>query len=383
MMNQIYLDYNATTPLDPLVLEEMLPYFSKKYGNPSSIHSFGNMAKSALDLSRDRLAAMVNSRPKEITFTTGGSESNNYAIKGIAYAHREKGNHLITTSAEHASCLETFSFLESQGFEVTYLDVDSDGIIDPGQLSESIKDSTILVSCIYANNETGVVNPINRLSAIANEKGVIFHTDAVQTLGKIEVDLKELNVDMASFSSHKIYGPKGVGALYIKMGVNPVSLLHGGGQERGKRSGTENVPGIAGFGKAAELVNQAFPEEIERIKNLKALLKDGIFNSIKGVRINGNSPNKLPNTLNISFDGIEGESLVMNLDMDGIAVSTGSACSEGNVDPSHVLLAMGQSNTEAISSLRLSIGRFTTKEEINKFLDVLPAITERIRKAKL
>ena len=382
-MNKIYLDYNATTPLDPLVLEEMLPYFNQNYGNPSSIHSFGNMAKSALDLSRDRLASLVNSRPKEITFTTGGSESNNFAIKGIAYGYKDKGNHLITTPAEHVSCLEAFSFLESQGFEVTYLEVDSNGMIDPRQLSESINESTILISCIYANNETGVVNPIDRLSAIANEKGVIFHTDAVQALGKIKVDLKNLNVDLASFSSHKICGPKGVGALYIKMGVNPVSLLHGGGQERGKRSGTENVPGIAGFGKAAELVNQAFNDETERINNLKELLKDGILGSIKGVRVNGNSPDKLPNTLNISFEDIEGESLVMNLDMDGIAVSTGSACSEGNVDPSHVLLAMGQSDKEAISSLRISIGRFTTEKEINKFLEVLPVITERIRKANL
>ena len=382
-MNKIYLDYNATTPLDPLVLEEMLPYFNQNYGNPSSIHSFGNMAKSALDLSRDRLAALVNSRPKEITFTTGGSESNNFAIKGISYAYKDKGNHLITTSAEHASCLETFSFLESEGFEVTYLGVDSNGLIDPQQFSDSITESTILASCIYANNETGVINPIDKLSEIANEKGVIFHTDAVQALGKIKVDLKGLNVDLASFSSHKIYGPKGVGALYIKMGVNPVSLLHGGGQERGKRSGTENVPGIAGFGKAAEIVNQTFNDEIERIIKLKTLLKDGILNSISGVRVNGISPEKLPNTINISFDDIEGESLVMNLDMDGIAVSTGSACSEGNVDPSHVLLAMGQSEKEAISSLRISIGRFTTEEEINKFLDRLPGIAERIRKAKL
>ena len=382
-MNQIYLDYNATTPLDPLVLEEMLPYFSKDYGNPSSIHSFGNKAKSALDLSRDRLAALVNARPKEVTFTTGGSESNNYAIKGIAYALREKGNHLITTSVEHASCLETFSFLESQGFEVTYLDVDRNGLVDPEQLSGSIRESTILISCIYANNETGVINPIKTISGIANDKDIIFHTDAVQTLGKIEIDLKELNVDMASFSSHKIYGPKGVGALYIKMGVNPVSLLHGGGQERGKRSGTENVPGIAGFGKAAELVYKTFKDERKRIANLKELLREGIFKSVEGVNINGNSPENLPNTLNLSFEGVEGESLVMNLDMEGIAVSTGSACSEGNVEPSHVLLAMGQSNTEAISSLRLSIGRFTTNEDIERFLEILPGITDRIRKTKL
>ncbi len=382
-MNQIYLDYNATTPLDPLVLEEMLPYFSKDYGNPSSIHSFGNKAKSALDLSRDRLAALVNARPKEVTFTTGGSESNNYAIKGIAYALREKGNHLITTSVEHASCLETFSFLESQGFEVTYLDVDRNGLVDPEQLLGSIRESTILISCIYANNETGVINPIKTISGIANDKDIIFHTDAVQTLGKIEIDLKELNVDMASFSSHKIYGPKGVGALYIKMGVNPVSLLHGGGQERGKRSGTENVPGIAGFGKAAELVYKTFNDERKRIANLKKLLKEGIFKSVEGVNINGNTPENLPNTLNLSFEGVEGESLVMNLDMEGIAVSTGSACSEGNVEPSHVLLAMGQSNTEAISSLRLSIGRFTTNEDIERFLEILPGITDRIRKTKL
>ena len=382
-MNQIYLDYNATTPLDPLVLEEMLPYFSKDYGNPSSIHSFGNKAKSALDLSRDRLAALVNARPKEVTFTTGGSESNNYAIKGIAYALREKGNHLITTSVEHASCLETFSFLESQGFEVTYLDVDRNGLVDPEQLSGSIRESTILISCIYANNETGVINPIKTISGIANDKDIIFHTDAVQTLGKIEIDLKELNVDMASFSSHKIYGPKGVGALYIKMGVNPVSLLHGGGQERGKRSGTENVPGIAGFGKAAELVYKTFKDERKRIANLKELLKEGIFKSVEGVNINGNSPENLPNTLNLSFEGVEGESLVMDHDMEGIAVSTGSACSEGNVEPSHVLLAMGQSNTEAISSLRLSIGRFTTNEDIERFLEILPGITDRIRKTKL
>ena len=382
-MKHIYLDYNATTPLDPLVLEEMLPYFSADYGNPSSIHSFGNKAKSALDVSRDKLAALVNARPKEITFTAGGSESNNFAIKGIAYALRDKGNHLITTSVEHASCLETFSHLESEGFEVTYLGVDSNGLVDLTELEDSIGDKTTLISCIYANNETGVINPVKSISEIASEKGVLFHTDAVQSLGKIKTDLKDLNVDLASFSSHKIYGPKGVGALYIKMGVNPVSLLHGGGQERGKRSGTENVPGIAGFGKAAELVKNSFNKETERISGLKDLLEKGILENIEGVGINGKIQDKLPNTLNISFEGIEGESLVMNLDMEGIAVSTGSACSEGNVEPSHVLLAMGQSTTEAISSLRLSIGRFTTKEEIESFLDKLPGIAERIRNTRL
>ena len=382
-MKHIYLDYNATTPLDPLVLEEMHPYFSSDYGNPSSIHSFGNKAKSALDVSRDRLAALVNARPKEITFTAGGSESNNFAIKGIAYALRDKGNHLITTSVEHASCLETFSHLESEGFEVTYLGVDSNGLVDLNQLEDSIGDKTTLISCIYANNETGVINPVKSISEIAGEKGVLFHTDAVQALGKIKTDLKELNVDLASFSSHKIYGPKGVGALYIKMGVNPVCLLHGGGQERGKRSGTENVPGIAGFGKAAELVKSSFDEETTRISGLRDLLEKGILENIEGIGINGEVQDKLPNTLNISFEGIEGESLVMNLDMEGIAVSTGSACSEGNVEPSHVLLAMGQTTKEAVSSLRLSIGRFTTKEEIEIFLDKLPGIAERIRNTRL
>ena len=382
-MKHIYLDYNATTPLDPLVLEEMIPYFSSDYGNPSSIHSFGNKAKSALDVSRDRLAALVNARPKEITFTAGGSESNNFAIKGIAHALRGKGNHLITTSVEHASCLETFSHLESEGFEVTYLDVDSNGLVDLTQLEDSIGDKTTLISCIYANNETGVINPVKSISEIAGERGVLFHTDAVQALGKIKTDLKDLNVDLASFSSHKIYGPKGVGALYIKMGVNPVTLLHGGGQERGKRSGTENVPGIAGFGKAAELVKSSFDDETSRISGLRDLLEKGILENIEGVGINGEVQDKLPNTLNIFFDGIEGESLVMNLDMEGIAVSTGSACSEGNVEPSHVLLAMGQSTTKAVSSLRLSIGRFTTKEDIESFLDKLPGIAKRIRNTRL
>lgn len=378
-MKELYLDYNATTPVDPRVLEEMLPYFLNDYGNPSSIYSQGSRGKAALDLSRERIAGLVNANPKEITFTSGGSECNNFAIKGIAYALREKGNHFITTSVEHASCIETFKFLETQGFETTYLDVDRNGIIDLDQLTDSIRDTTVLISCIFANNETGVISPIERISEIAAENGVLFHTDAVQTLGKIEVDVEKIPVDLASFSSHKVYGPKGAGAIYIKKGVNPVPLLHGGGQERGRRSGTENVPAIVGFGKAAEIIGTVFDDEIKRISTLTGILREGILNSTEGVTINGDSSYKLPNTLNFSFDGIEGESLVMNLDMEGIAASTGSACSEGNVEPSHVLLAMGLSRKEAVSSLRLSTGRFTKKEDIENFLRVIPVITGRIR----
>ncbi len=300
----------------------------------------------------------------------------------MAWANINKGNHLITTSVEHASCLEVFKFLGRFGFDVTYLPVDSYGLIDLDQLVDSISDKTILISCMYVNNETGVINPIIEIGEIARQKGIIFHTDAVQAAGKIELSLKDMPVDLASVSSHKIYGPKGVGALYIKKGTQLESLVHGGGQERGKRSGTENVPGIFGFGKSCELAIEEQNEEILRINELTKVLTDGILNNVKGTYINGHLEKRVSNTINVGFDDIEGDSLVMNLDLEGVAASTGSACSEGNVDPSHVLLAMGLNKEKAISSLRLSLGRFTKLEEINTFLEILPEVVNRIRELK-
>ncbi|NIP32228.1 MAG: aminotransferase class V-fold PLP-dependent enzyme [Candidatus Dadabacteria bacterium] len=381
-MKKIYFDYNSTTPLDPRVAEVMKPLMDNGFGNPSSIHSFGNEAKATLDESREKVAKFLGSKTSEIVFTCGGSESNNFAIKGVAWANINKGNHLITTSVEHASCLEVFKFLGRFGFDVTYLPVDSYGLIDLDQLVDSISDKTILISCMYVNNETGVINPIIEIGEIARQKGIIFHTDAVQAAGKIELSLKDMPVDLASVSSHKIYGPKGVGALYIKKGTQLESLVHGGGQERGKRSGTENVPGIFGFGKSCELAIEEQNEEILRINELTKVLTDGILNNVKGTYINGHLEKRVSNTINVGFDDIEGDSLVMNLDLEGVAASTGSACSEGNVDPSHVLLAMGLNKEKAISSLRLSLGRFTKLEEINTFLEILPEVVNRIRELK-
>ena len=382
-MEKIYFDYNATTPVDRRVIDVMLPYFHDDYGNPSSIHSFGNNAKAVLDIAREKVAGLINSRPKEIIFTNGGSEGNNYIVKGLALALNEKGNHIISTQVEHASTLETLKYLESVGYEVTYLSVDEDGNVDLEELRDSFSQKTVLITCMLVNNETGVISPVKEIGNIAREKGVLFHTDAVQALGKIKLDIGELPVDAASFSSHKIYGPKGVGAVYLKTGLNPVSLLHGGGQEKGKRSGTENVPGVAGFGKACELIAGSFDEESNRVNKLTRTLEARVLENVKGVRLNGKGAERIPNTLNFSFDGLEGESLVMNLDLEGIAASTGSACSEGNVEPSHVVLAMGLSKEMAVSSLRLSLGRFSTEEDIRKFTSVLPPIVERIRNTKI
>lgn len=381
-MNKIYLDYNATTPVDPIVLDSMIPYLKYNYGNPSSIHSFGSDAKAALDLARERVSSFLGSRSSEIVFTTSGSESNNYAIKGVAFGNRDRGNHLITTKVEHASCLETFRYLESSGFKVSYIGVDSKGAIDPGEIERAVTDDTILISCIYVNNETGVISPVPEISEIAKKKGVILHTDAVQATGKIDIDLKKLPVDLLSFSSHKIYGPKGAGVLFIRKGTKLTSLIHGGGQERGRRSGTENVVGIVGMGKACELLGKQPEDERSRVKKLRDKLHEGLMQIEDGLELNGDRINRVGNTLNVSFHGVHGESLVMNLDIEGIAVSTGSACSEGNVDPSHVLLAMGQDKERAVSSLRFSIGRFTTQEDIEEVLQIIPSVLERIKKAK-
>ena len=382
-MRTIYLDYNATTPIDPRVYETMVPYFKEEYGNPSSIHSFGSRGKAALDTSRERIAEFLDTKEKEIIFTSGGSESNNFAIKGAAFALRELGNHLITTQVEHASVLECFKFLETLGFRTTFLGVDEDGLIDLDELREAITDDTILVSIMFVNNETGVIMPIKEIGEIVRERGVIFHTDAAQAVGKLDirVSVKDLSIDLFSFSSHKIYGPKGAGALYINSGTKTKPLIHGGGQERGNRSGTEDVPAIVGMGKACEIVKEeARSQKSEvRIKRLRDSLHRKITEKISGVKLNGHPEKRISNTLNLSLEDVEGESLVMNLDLEGIAVSTGSACSEGNVDPSHVLLAMGLSKKQALSSIRFSFGNINQEDDIDRVIEVLPKIVERIR----
>lgn len=386
-MKKVYLDYNATTPVDPRVLDAMMPYLAENYGNPSSIHSFGRKGKEALDKAREQVADFISANPKEIIFTSGGSESSNFAIKATAIKYRsETKNHLITTKVEHECVLESYMYLEKQGFEVTYLDIDKEGQIDLDELRDSISDATILVSCMYANNETGVIFPIEQIAEIVKEKGAIFHTDAVQAAGKINIDLNKIPADLLSISAHKFYGPKSVGALFIRdsfsQQISLAPLIHGGGQERGKRSGTENVAGIVGLGSASEIALTELDQDQSRIRDLRDRLLNSIKENIVDIRLNGSLENMLGNTLNLSILGAEGESLAMNLDIEGVAVSTGSACSEGAVDPSHVLSAMGLSREEAASSLRISLGRFTEKEDIDYASSVLPKVVDRIRRVK-
>ncbi len=383
-MKRIYLDYNATTPLDPRVLEAMMPYMKDGFGNPSSIHSYGRTGKAALDRAREQVSSFIGASPREIVFTGGGSESNNFAIKGAAYGRlRERGNHLVTTCVEHESVLETFKFLETAGFRVTYLGVDRYGLPDLGELKEAITDETILVSCMYANNETGTIMPIDEISEIVKERGAIFHTDAVQAAGKIDMDLERIPADLLSISAHKFYGPKGTGALFIRDGLikklSFVPLIHGGGQERGARSGTENVPGIVGLGAASSLAQSEMKSDRERIGELRNRLYERISSKVGNTELNGLMKKILWNTINLRIAGVNGVSLSMNLDLEGVAISTGSACSEGNVDPSHVLLAMGLSREEASSSVRLSLGRLTTEEDIDFVSDIVPKAVERIR----
>ncbi|HSC35323.1 MAG TPA: cysteine desulfurase family protein [Thermodesulfobacteriota bacterium] len=386
-MKKIYLDYNATTPLDPRVLDAMMPYLGDDFGNPSSIHSFGMRGKGALDRAREQVASLINASPREIVFTSGGSESNNYAVKGVALADAgKKGNHLVTTRVEHESVLEAFRFLEKTGFRVTYLGVDASGAIDLDELRDSISDETILVSCIFANNETGTVMPIAEIARIVKEKGAVFHTDAVQAAGKIDINMNEIPADLLTVSAHKFYGSKGAGALYIRDGINKkvglLPMIHGGGQERGSRSGTENVPAIAGMGMASEISLREMREDERRIRPLRDGLWESLSASIAGIRLNGDMDGLLWNTLNVFIDGVSGDSLSMALDLEGVAVSTGSACSEGKVDPSHVLMAMGLSRTEAASSLRISLGRFTGAREIDTVAEILERAVERIREAR-
>ncbi|MFO7295523.1 MAG: cysteine desulfurase NifS [Clostridia bacterium] len=379
MQRRIYMDHAATTYTKQEVLEEMMPYFKEVYGNPSSVHSFGREARKAVDLARERTAAALNASPEEIYFTAGGTESDNWAIKGVALANKDRGNHIITTSIEHHAVLHTCQYLEKMGFEVTYLPVDSYGLVDPEQVKEAITDKTILISVMFANNEIGTIEPIKEIGQIARERGIYFHTDAVQAVGQVPIDVKDMNIDLLSLSAHKFYGPKGVGALYIRKGVKLHPFMHGGAQERNRRAGTENVPGIVGLGKAIELATSNLEETSKRLTAMRDRLISGVLNNIEYVRLNGHPTKRLPGNANFSFEFIEGESLLLSLDMKGIAASSGSACTSGSLDPSHVLLAIGLPHEIAHGSLRLTLGDDNTDEDIDYVLEVLPGIVNRLR----
>lgn len=378
-MQRRYFDYAATTPLDSEVLKEMLPHMEENFGNPSSVYSYGREARKVIDDSREKVAKIIGAQSKEIFFTSGGTESDNWAIKGTAFANKDKGNHIITTSVEHHAVLHTCKYLEKQGFEVTYLPVDEYGLIDLDDLRNSIKDTTILITVMFANNEIGTIQPIREIGKIAKEKKILFHTDAVQALGSIEIDVNTLGVDLMSISGHKIYGPKGIGALYIRKGVKIDNLIHGGAQEKKKRGGTENTPAIVGFAKACELAESNLQEQIKRTIQLRDYMIKGILEGIPEVKLNGHPEKRLPGNVNVSIRYIEGESILLSLDLLGIAASSGSACTSGSLDPSHVLLAIGLSHEIAHGSLRFSIGKYTTKEEVDFVLDKLPGIIQRLR----
>ena len=378
-MKRIYLDNAATTPVHPEVVRVMLPYLNEVFGNPSSIHSCGLEARTTIEEARNKIAALVGARAEEIVFTSGGTEADNLAIKGIALGNETKGNHIITTSVEHHAIIEAARSLEKRGFEATYLPVDAYGMVDPDGVRKAITPKTILVSIIHANNEVGTIEPLAEISKITREAGVYFHTDAVQTVGHIPVDVDKLGVDSLSMSAHKLYGPKGVGALYIRKGTRLATMQHGGGQERNRRSGTENTASIIGFARAIELAGQEMAAEADRLTFLRNRLIAGILERIDHTRLNGHPQIRLPNNVNVTIDYIEGEATLLNLDLEGICISTGSACSSSDQEPSFVLLAMGLSHNQAYSSLRLTLGKWTTEAEIDRVLEVLQKVVTKLR----
>jgi len=373
-MRRIYFDHNATTPVDPAVLAEMLPYLSAEYGNASSVHSFGQSARGAVERARESVAALIGARPAEIVFTSGGTESDNAAICGIAGAASSDRRHIITTAIEHAAVLHTCQALERHTVDVSYLPVSRDGVVDPGDVRGALRPETVLISVMHANNELGTLQPIEEIGRIAAEAGVTFHTDAVQSAGKVPLDVAQLGVHLLSLSAHKLCGPKGVGALYVRKGVRLEPLMHGGHSERDRRAGTENVPAIAGFGKAAELARARLAEQGARISALRDRLEQGLLQRVPGARVNGRSAPRTPNTCNMLFPGVESESLVIALDLQGLACSAGAACSSGATDPSHVLAAIGLSSAEARASVRFSLGCTNTDEEIARALEIIPAV---------
>jgi len=375
----IYMDHSATTFVKPEVLEAMIPFFTKHFGNPSSIYSIARDSTKAIDAARVQTAKALGAEPDEIYFTSGGSESDNWAIKGVALANRKRGNHIITTQIEHHAVLHTCQFLEREGFEVTYLPVDQYGLVDPSELEKTITEKTILISIMYANNEIGTIEPIAELGAIARKHKVYFHTDAVQVIGNIPIDVKAQNIDLLSLSAHKFYGPKGAGALYIKKGVRIENLIHGGGQERRRRAGTENIAGIVGLGKAIEMATVDVPGHNAMIRSMRDRLIKGVLEKIPHARLNGHPEKRLPGNFNVSFEFIEGESMLLWLDDEGICASTGSACTSGSLEPSHVLLATGLPVEISHGSLRLSLGDANTEEDVDFVLEVLPKVVKKLR----
>lgn len=380
-MRNVYLDYSATTPVKEEVVQEMIPYFTEHYGNPSSLYAPGLEAKEGLTLARKRVADLINADPAEIYFTSCGTEADNWVLEGVADALKNKGNHIITSKIEHHAILHTCEYLEKFGVEVTYLDVDNEGFVRPADLEAAIKDNTILVSIMMVNNEIGSIEPIKELAAIAKSHGVLFHTDAVQAIGNVPVDVKDLGVDFISMSAHKIYGPKGIGALYKRKGINIPSFVHGGGQEKKKRAGTENTAGIVGFGKAAELAKKNLAEHAAHSSQLREYLWKSIESNIPDVLLNGpkDFTRRHPGNLNVAFSYIEGESILLMMDGNGICVSTGSACSSGSLGSSHVLDAIGVPVTKANGAIRFTVGDFTTKEDIDYVVDKLKTTVERLR----
>lgn len=378
-MRKVYFDNNATTPIHPEVAAAIAPFLTGLYGNPSSLHWAGRDVRAHYEQARLQIADMIHANPEEIVVTSCGTESDNHAIKGVANAKREQGRHIITTTVEHPGVLNVCRYLESKGFTITYLPVDGNGQIEPDDVKRAIREDTILISVMYANNETGTLFPVKEIGAIARERGVLFHSDMVQVMGKIDIDIPSLNVDLASFSGHKVYAPKGVGALYIREGLGIDNLIHGGHQEGGRRAGTENVTGIVAFGAACEIVKKEMQREYSKTESLRKRLLEGIMERVDHVRLNGHPTIRLPNTLNLSFEYVEAESLLMALDMNGIAVSAGSACSAGSTEPSHVLLAMGIPPVTCQSAVRFSLGRENTEEDVDHVLSVISEVVSRLR----
>jgi len=378
-MRRVYFDNNATTPLAPEVFEAMRPYLTEDFGNASSIHWYGQRAKAAIEAAREQVAELIHARPSEIVFTSGGTESDNAALLGIVEASRSQTKHVITTTIEHQAVLSTARAIEKMGASVTYVRVGASGLVDPADIDRAIRPDTVLISVMHANNELGTIQPIEEIGRIAREKDVYFHTDAVQSTGKIPVDVEKCGIDLLAISAHKLYGPKGVGALYLRKGTIVKPLIHGGHDERDRRPGTENVAGIVGLGKAAQMAREHMAEDALRLATLRDRLEAGILNAVPLSTVNGDRAHRMPTTTNIRFDHTEGEGFVIALDLRGIACSTGAACSSGSVEPSHVLTAIGLKHEQARSSIRFSLGRFNTDADVDAALEVLPAVVERLR----